>query len=189
MVAPDAIGAVCGQPVLCGAHEVVLDDAIAGVELGHCDHIREAAVVMGPLPEPVVRRRIAVPFDRVAEEVVAATSVVGHEVEQHPNASTVSRLDQPDQRFVSTVARLHLQKVLVVVSVMRGALVHRTQPEDVATQPFDVVDVLADSVQSSAVKRGRIARLRQALARPRETVDHDVVAQRVTHPIGRRGRC
>ncbi len=164
VVAPDAVHAICGQPVLGGSNQVLLHVKAAGVELRKRDDISEAAVVMGPLPEPVIVRGIAVLVDRVAEQVMATSGVIGDEVQQHPHAAAVRGLDKTNERRVAAVAWLDLEKVLVVIAVMGWALVHRAEPERVAPQRRDVVEVVADSVERAAVQSGGIAWRRQAFA-------------------------
>src|SRR6266849_5370187 len=121
MVAADAVGAVRGQPVLRGPHELLLHVAIAGIELGQRDHVGETAVVVRPLPESVVGGGVAILLDRIAKKVMAAPGVIGHEVEQHAYVAVVGGLHEADQRHIAAVARLHREEVLVVVSVMRRA--------------------------------------------------------------------
>src|SRR5712692_9566064 len=106
MVAADAVGAVCGQPVLRGPHELLLHIAIAGVELWQRDHVGETAVVVRPLPESVVGGGVAILLDRIAKEVMAAPGVIGHEVEQHAYVAVVGGLHEADQRRIAAVARL-----------------------------------------------------------------------------------
>ena len=119
---------------------------------------------------------------------MASAGVVGYEVEQHPHATAVSGLHELDQRRVPAVARLDVEEVLMVVAVMRRTAVHRAEPQHVAAETCDVIQVLADAIQRAAVQRGGVAGRRQALARAREAVDHDVVADRVADPVRRRRR-
>jgi hypothetical protein len=120
--------------------------------------------------------------------MMAAARVIGHEVEQHAHVALVRRLHQAEEPRIAPVARLHGEEVLVVVSVMRRTLMNRAQPEDAAAQAGDVVQVLADAVQRAAVQRGSVARSGQACARPRESVDQNVIADGIAQPLRRRRR-
>ena len=65
---------------------------------------------------------------------------------------------------------------------------HRAEPEHVAPEFRDVVEMLPDAVKGSPVKSRRVTWPGQIFSGSREPVDHDVVAESVAHPIGRGGR-
>src|SRR5438270_2149546 len=73
MVAAQAVSAVLGDPALGDLHEVLLDAAAAGVELGQGDDVEEAAVVVRPLPEAIEVGGVAAAGEGVAKEMMAAT--------------------------------------------------------------------------------------------------------------------
>src|SRR5207249_9944793 len=73
----------------------------------------------------------------------------------------------------------------VVGAVGGRALMRRAEPQGVATQSRDMVEALADAVESPAVERGRGPGLRQRSADTREPVDHHLVDDRVVDPVRR----
>jgi len=89
---------------------------------------------MGPLPEPVVGGGVAAFGDGVAEQVMPATGVVRHEIEQDAHAAVVCCFYETDKRRFAAIARFHFQEVLVVVAVMRRAGVDGAEPEHVAAE-------------------------------------------------------
>ena len=140
---------------------------------------------MRPLPEAVELRRLAAALQRFAEQVMATAGVVGHEVEQDAHPAGMRRVDQGLQGAFAAVARLDLEVILVVVAVVRRALMRWAEPQGVAAQSRDVVEALADAVESPSVERGRGAGLRQRCANARESVDHHLVDDRVVDPVRR----
>src|SRR5439155_10981499 len=96
---------------------------------------------------------------------MASACVVGDEVEQHAHATGVRSLDETNERGVTAIPRLHLDEVLVVVTVMGRALVHRAEPDGVASERRDVIETIADSIERAAIERGGVARSSQAFAR------------------------
>ena len=185
VVAAHAVRAVGGDPVPRGLDEVGADPPAAGVELGQDDVVVEAAVVVRPLPEAIELGRLAALLDRVSEQMVAAPGVVGDEVEQHAQAPLVRGGDKTPQRRFAAVAWLDGKEVLVVVPVVGGRLVDGSEPDRVAAEPGDVVEVLADAGEGASIQRGRGARLRQRAVGPGEAVDHQLVDDRVVDPVWR----
>src|SRR2546423_10755423 len=106
---------------------------------------------------------------------MAWAGVVGDEVEQPAHARGERSPDEANERCVTAVPRLHLDEVLVVVTMMGRALVHRAEPDGVASERRDVIETIADSIERPAIERGGVARTSQAFARSCEPVDHDVV--------------
>ena len=154
VVAPHAVRPVLGNPVSGCVDQVVLHAAAAGVHLGQGDHVVEAAVVMRPLPESVEVRSVAAVIDRVSEQVMTATRVVRHEVEQHAHAPGVRRIDQLFQRGLTAVSLLDLEEVLMVIAVVGGRLVDRRQPDRVAANARDVIQLRAHAVERASVQSG-----------------------------------
>ena len=109
---------------------------------------------MRPLPESVEVRSVAAVIDRVSEQVMTATRVVRHEVEQHAHAPGVRRIDQLFQRGLTAVSLLDLEEVLMVIAVVGGRLVDRRQPDRVAANARDVIQVRAHAVERASVQSG-----------------------------------
>src|SRR5258708_6410430 len=93
-------------------------------------------------------------------------------------------IDEAPERGVATVASFDREIVLVVVAMVRRALLQGAEPERVAAEARDVVDVFPDSVERPAVQRGRRSRRGKVAARAGETVDHHLVDDGVVSPVG-----
>src|SRR5438552_17988506 len=129
---------------------------------------------MRPLPEPIELRGLTAFCDRLAKEMVASTRVVGHEVEQHAHAFGVGALEEPLQGNVAPVAWFDLEEILVVVAVVGWGLMHRGEPEHVAAEACDVVEVIANAVERPAIERRRRSRSGQRATWARKAVDHQL---------------
>src|SRR5205814_4430883 len=80
-----------------------------------------------------------------------------------------------------------LEEILVVVAVVGWGLMHRGEPEHVAAEACDVVEVIANAVERPAIERRRRSRSGQRATWARKAVDHQLIDHGVAGPVWRVG--
>ena len=161
-------------------------------------HVRAVADAQRPLldHEPVAKLRSAPVPHHVGEGEEARMDVVDRDVQHHPHARLMRRVDQRAQRVVAAEQRVDGQVVDRVVAVVGGRGEDRREIERLDAQPRQIVQASGDAGQVAAPEA---ARLRRRSPRPHvrridrpiavgETVGKDLVDHRAARPGGHRER-
>src|SRR4030065_270556 len=116
---------------------------------------------------------------------MAPRPVIGHIIEQNPDATSVSLVKQLAQVSLCPQARLNIEQVRSIITVVRGAGKEGRQPEDIDAQLYDVVQLLGHTFQGTTVESFRIGWMHPFLSTAwREAVDKDLVDHRIFCPGG-----
>ena len=154
--APAVEGAVPGDPL---AHHAVavLEDSVAQrgtvvVELRQRLDPEPGDVVVVALPEVVAALRALRVLPRRDEPLVRVAGVVGGEVAEHAQPALVAGVDQPRERLVAAEHRVHLVEARGVIAVVGAGREERRQVDNADPEPLEVVEVLDDAVEVTAVE-------------------------------------
>ena len=146
--------------------EDVLDDArVVEVELGEVGEVPPALVVdvvsldavrddgEGFGQEPILVRTLLLRVEEGREGPVAAAGVVEDAVEDEADLAPLALGDQVAEGVLAAEHRVHLREVARVVPVVRRAQKHRGEVEAVHAEGLDVVEVMQDAAQRTALER------------------------------------
>ncbi|TXT53592.1 MAG: hypothetical protein BAJATHORv1_150010 [Candidatus Thorarchaeota archaeon] len=189
VVQPVTVDIELAHPVERVLHHPVAGIRVGQIDLGHRRYAEKAAVAQFRPVEgkPVAVGRCAV-CQRRLEDGMLVRHVVTCHVKQDAQPALVGRVDQPVHRLLVAQARFDLAVVDRIVAVPARGGPDGAQPNTVRTQRSDVVQFLDHALQRAAAESIQVAGLPPRFSRAGiETVDHDMIDDRLAGPIGRAG--